>query len=104
LYENAKLFQIRAGFEQTDAEYSINDDGTSKWTSKDTTPKPIIGSSLGKAKFVVGKCGSTESGLFRFVYSGYNVFAMMTTINMPWLPDKVKNLWIISRTTTIPVM
>lgn len=106
-YEIARLdFKWERNLNNVTANYSLNSDGSIKVDNKGfDTVKNEWQQSIGKAKFVDKEKneGRLKVSFFGPFYSGYNVIALEPEYKYALIAgDDLKNLWILSRTTTIP--
>lgn len=106
-YEIARLdFKWERNLNNVTANYSLNDDGSIKVDNKGfDTVKNEWQQSIGKAKLVDEKKseGRLKVAFFGPFYSGYNVIALDDAYKYALVAgDDLKNLWILSRETTIP--
>jgi apolipoprotein D and lipocalin family protein len=105
-YEIARLdYKWEKDLNNVTAEYSLNDNGTIKVDNKGYDfKKEKWEESVGKAKLVkADNIGMLKVSFFGPFYSGYNVIAVDENYKYALVAgDSLKNMWILSRETTIP--
>ena len=106
-YEIARLdFKYERNLNNVTANYSLNDDGSIKVDNKGYNyVEKEWKQSIGKAK-PVGEptVGRLKVSFFGPFYSGYNIIALDKHYQYALVAgDDLKNLWILSRTTAIPL-
>ncbi|MBK0368964.1 lipocalin family protein [Flavobacterium agrisoli] len=105
-YEIARLdYKWEKDMNNVTAEYSLNDNGTIKVDNKGyDVKKEKWEQSIGKAKFIeADNIGRLKVSFFGPFYSGYNVIAVDKDYKYALVAgESLKNLWILSRDTTIP--
>ncbi len=105
-YEIARIdFKYEKDLNNTNAEYSLNANGTIKVTNKGYNTKTgEWKQAIGKAKFVGNDTvGMLKVSFFGPFYSGYNVIAIDTDYRYALIAGaSYRYLWILSRETSIP--
>ena len=105
-YEIARFdFKYEKNLNNVTAQYSLNDNGTIKvLNSGYDYKKGSWKSSTGKAKFTKAKTiAELKVSFFGPFYAGYNVIALADDYKYALVAGgKMKYLWILSRTPTIP--
>lgn len=105
-YEIARLdFYWEKGLSKVTAEYTLNPDGSIKVDNKGfDAEKNEWKQSVGKAKFVADENeGALKVSFFGPFYSGYNVVKIDEGYNYALVfGEDLDNMWILSRTKTIP--
>ncbi|MWB95429.1 lipocalin [Flavobacterium sp. GA093] len=105
-YEIARLdYKWEKDLNNVTAEYSLNENGTIRVDNKGYNfKKDKWEESIGKAKFVKDdNVGMLKVSFFGPFYSGYNIVAVDENYKYALVAgDSLKNMWILSRETTIP--
>ena len=105
-YEIARLdFYWEEGLSQVTAEYTLNSDGTLQVDNKGfDAEKNKWKQSNGKAKFLDDpNTGALKVSFFGPFYSGYNVVKIDPDYRYALVyGENLENMWILSRTKTIP--